>query len=51
MIPQHVDGVFLKKFLTGDVYRSPEVRAGAFSRLLPSLSFYSRLFLGPVRWL
>ena len=51
MIPQHIDGVFLEKFLTGDTYRSPGIQAGVFSRMLPSLSFYSRLFLGPVRWL
>ena len=51
MIPQHIDGVFLEKFLTGDTYRSPAMRAGMLSRALPSLSFYSRLFLGPVRWL
>ncbi len=51
MIPQHNDGVLLEKFLTGDTYRSPGIQAGVFSRMLPSLSFYSRLFLGPVRWL
>lgn len=46
-----VDGAFEAKFLTGDAYRSQDAHAGFFSRMLPSLSFYSRLFLGPVRWL
>ena len=46
-----VDGAFESKFLTGDAYRSLNAHAGFFSRMLPSLSFYSRLFLGPVRWL
>ena len=48
MIPQHIDGVFPEKFLTGDMYRSPDIQAGVVSRMLPSLSFYSRLFFGPV---
>lgn len=47
----YVDGVFSQKFLTGDSYLSSAPRAGLFSRLLPSFSFYSRLFLGPVAWL
>lgn len=51
MIPQHIEGVFPEKFLTGDMYRSPDIQAGVVSRMLPSLSFYSRLFFGPVRWL
>ena len=46
-----VDGTFEAKFLTGDTYRSQPASAGFFSRMMPSLSFYSRLFLGPVRWL
>ena len=46
-----VDGEFQSKFLTGDTYRSQNAKAGFFSRLMPSLNFYSRLFLGPVRWL
>ena len=45
------DGALCAKFLTGNAYRSPDLRTGLFSRMLPSLSFYSRLFLGPVRWL
>ena len=46
-----VDGAFEAKFLTGDTYSSQHASAGFFSRMMPSLSFYSRLFLGPVRWL
>ena len=46
-----VDGAFEAKFLTGDTYSSQHASAGIFSRMMPSLSFYSRLFLGPVRWL
>ena len=46
-----VDGAFEAKFLTGDTYSSEHASAGIFSRMMPSLSFYSRLFLGPVRWL
>ena len=46
-----VDGAFEAKFLTGDTYSSQHSSAGIFSRMMPSLSFYSRLFLGPVRWL
>ena len=46
-----VDGAFEAKFLTGDTYSSQHATAGIFSRMMPSLSFYSRLFLGPVRWL
>jgi len=46
-----VDGAFEAKFLTGNTYSSLNASAGLFSRLMPSLSFYSRLFLGPVRWL
>ena len=46
-----VDGAFEAKFLTGDTYSSQPASAGFFSRMMPSLSFYSRLFLGPVRWL
>ena len=46
-----VDGAFEAKFLTGDTYSSQHASAGVFSRMMPSLSFYSRLFLGPVRWL
>ena len=46
-----VDGTFEAKFLTGDTYSSQPASAGFFSRMMPSLSFYSRLFLGPVRWL
>ncbi len=44
-----VDGAFEAKFLTGDTYSSQHASAGFFSRMMPSLSFYSRLFLGPVR--
>ncbi len=50
MIP-HVDGVFATKFLGGDFYRSPVLHAGPLRRMFPSLSFYSRLLLGPLRWL
>ena len=46
-----VNGAFEAKFLTGDTYSSQHASAGIFSRMMPSLSFYSRLFLGPVRWL
>ena len=46
-----VDGAFEAKFLTGDTYSSQHASAGFISRMMPSLSFYSRLFLGPVRWL
>ena len=46
-----VEGVFAQKFLTGNDYESQNAHAGFFSRLFPSLSFYSRLFGGPVRWL
>lgn len=46
-----VDGDISAKFLTGNAYRSPGLRAGLVSRMLPSVSFYSHLFLGPVRWL
>ena len=46
-----IEGEFAKKFLTGDTYASQETRAGFFTRLMPSLSFYSRLFGGPLRWL
>ena len=46
-----VDGAFEAKFLTGDTYSSQHAIAGILSRMMPSLSFYSRLFLGPVRWL
>ena len=46
-----VEGVFAQKFLTGNDYASQNAHAGFFSRLFPSLSFYSRLFGGPVRWL
>ena len=46
-----VEGAFEAKFLTGDAYSSQNASIGLFSRLMPSLSFYSRLFLGPVRWI
>ena len=46
-----VEGAFAQKFLTGNDYESQNAHAGFFSRLFPSLSFYSRLFGGPVRWL
>ncbi|MDR3358279.1 MAG: 1-acyl-sn-glycerol-3-phosphate acyltransferase [Desulfovibrio sp.] len=36
------------KFLTGDNYRSPGFHPGLFTRIFPSLSFYGRLFGGPV---
>jgi 1-acyl-sn-glycerol-3-phosphate acyltransferase len=36
------------KFLNGDYYRSKERRLGGLSKIFPSLSFYSRLFGGPV---
>ncbi|MDR2054776.1 MAG: 1-acyl-sn-glycerol-3-phosphate acyltransferase [Desulfovibrio sp.] len=39
---------FDSKFLTGDSYRSPGFHPGRFTRLFPSLSFYGRLFGGPV---
>ena len=51
MHPYVEHGPFEQKFMTGDIYRSPDVRPGLFNNALPSLSFYSRLFLGPVRWL
>ena len=46
-----VEGVFSQKFLTGNTYASHDARVGLFTRLFPSLSFYSRLFGGPLRWL
>lgn len=46
-----VDGVFAQKFLTGNTYRSLAASADFFSRMMPSFSFYSRLFLGPVHWI
>ena len=45
----HFHTVFDGKFLTGNSYRSPAIQPDAINRLLPSLSFYIRLFLGPVR--
>ncbi|MDR2799952.1 MAG: 1-acyl-sn-glycerol-3-phosphate acyltransferase [Desulfovibrio sp.] len=39
---------FDAKFLTGGSYRSPGFRPGLFTRIFPSLSFYGRLFGGPV---
>lgn len=42
---------FRRKFLVGNSYRSEEVAPVSRSALLCSLQFYSRLFLGPVRWL
>ena len=50
MMPPFVEGVFLKKFMTGDSYLNPAAAPGMFTRVFPSLSFYSRLLLGPFRW-
>ncbi|MDO5483851.1 MAG: 1-acyl-sn-glycerol-3-phosphate acyltransferase, partial [Desulfovibrionaceae bacterium] len=50
-MPPYVKGVLLKKFLTGDTYRSPVCPAGAFARTLPSVKFYSGLFGSAVPWL
>ncbi|MEG6503478.1 MULTISPECIES: lysophospholipid acyltransferase family protein [unclassified Desulfovibrio] len=47
----YIEGEFAKKFLTGDSYTSQGTHTGFFTRLMPSLSFYTRLFGGPLRWL
>lgn len=45
------EGVMTTKFLCGDTYSSPTLHVGSFARLLPSASFYSRLFFGPLYWI
>ncbi|MDR3320522.1 MAG: 1-acyl-sn-glycerol-3-phosphate acyltransferase [Desulfovibrio sp.] len=43
-----VTSEFGNKFFTGNLYQSPGLSPGFFTCFFPSLSFYSRLFLGPV---
>jgi len=50
-MPPYVKGVLLKKFLTGDTYRSPDSPAGIFARKMSSLRFYAGLFGSAVPWL
>lgn len=50
-MPPYTKGVLLKKFLTGDTYRSPDRHVGAVIRTLPSLSFYGGLFCTAIPWL
>ena len=51
MTSKFVEGIFSEKFLGNHSYQSPEMQIGLFTRLFPSISFYSRLLVGPFRWL
>lgn len=51
MTSKFVEGLISKKFLCGDSYQTPDMVVGQVSRWFPSISFYSKLFWGPFRWL
>lgn len=51
MKPGFVEGIFTHRYGDGDSYKTPRKASKRMARILPSLYFYSRIFLGPFRWL